>query len=185
MRNNKIHDQVKNGLWFEVESEKGIDPFKWSYASGDTTKFLNALLNEQNGTAAIDWDTDTIKLALFGVTTTVTTIDTSQSFYGSFTAHEVTGTGYTAGGFAIAARSVSVSGSYVILMGNPITFTSNAAGFTGARWGLIYKEGGTPATSPLKARLDLGTTRSNQGGDLVVNWAGTGTNKILKGKWSA
>lgn len=185
MRNNKIHNQVKNGFWYEEIAEQGIDPFKWSYAAGDCTKFLNALLNEQNGTAPIDWDTDTIKLALFGVTATVTTIDTSQSFYGSFTAHEVTGTGYTAGGVAIAARSVSVSGSYVVLMGNPITFTATAAGFTGARWGLIYKDTGTPATSALKARLDLGTTRSNQGGDFVVKWAGTGTNKVLKAKWSA
>mgnify|MGYP001577502278 CR=1 FL=1 len=154
-------------------------------AAGDCTVFLNALLNEQNGSAPIDWDTDTIKLALFGTTATVSTIDTSQSFYTSFTAHEVTGTGYSAGGFAISARSVSVSGSYVILMGNPVTFTANASGFTGARWGLIYKDSGAPTTSPLKARLDLGTTRSNQGGDLVVNWAGSGTNKVLKAKWSA
>lgn len=154
-------------------------------AAGDVTKFLNALLNEQNGTAPIDWDTDTIKLALFGVTATVTTIDTSQSFYTSFTAYEVTGTGYTAGGVSLAGKSVSVSGSYVILMGSPVTFTANASGFTGARWGLLYKDSGAPTTSPLKARLDLGTTRSNQGGDLVINWAGTGTNKVLKAKWSA
>lgn len=154
-------------------------------AAGDTTIFLNALLNEQNGTAPIDWDTDTIKLALFGATATVTTIDTSQSFYGSFTAHEIIGTGYSAGGVTLAGRSVSVSGSYVMLMGNPITFTSNAAGFTGARWGLIFKDTGVPATSPLKARLDLGTLRSNQGGDFVVNWSGAGLNKALKAKWSA
>lgn len=154
-------------------------------AAGDVTKFLNALLNEQNGTFPVDWDTDTIKLALFGVTATVTTIDTSQSFYSSFTAHEVTGTGYTAGGVQLTGMSVSVSGSYVILMANPVTFTANAAGFTGARWGLIQKDSGAPLTSPLKARLDLGTTRSNQGGDFVVNWAGTGKNKVLKAKWSA
>lgn len=154
-------------------------------AAGDTQLFLNTLLNEQNGTGAIDWDTDTIKLALFGVTATVTTIDTSQSFYGSFTAHEVTGTGYTAAGVQLTGVSVSVSGSYVILMANPVTFTANVAGFTGARWGMILKDSGIPATSPLKARLDLGTTRSNQGGDFVVNWSGTGKNKVLKGKWSA
>jgi len=153
-------------------------------AAGDVTKFLNALLNEQNGTFPIDWDTDTIKLALFGVTATVTTIDTSQSFYTSFTAVEVTGTGYTAGGVQLTGVSVSVSGSYVILMANPVTFTSNASGFTGARWGMIMKSTGAPTTSPLKARLDLGTTRSNQGGDLVINWAGTNKNKVLKGKWS-
>ena len=178
---NKNYDQ----FWYEELAEQGIDPFKWSYAAGDCTKFLNALLNEQNGTYPIDWDTNTIKLALFGVTTTVTTIDTSQSFYGSFTAHEVTGTGYTAAGVQLTGVSVSVSGSYVILMANPVTFTANVAGFTGARWGLIHKDSGTPATSPLKARLDLGTTRSNQGGDFVVNWAGTGKNKVLKAKWSA
>jgi hypothetical protein len=153
-------------------------------AAGDVQLFLNTLLNEQNGTSPIDWDTDTIRLALFGVTATVTTIDTSQSFYGSFTAHEVTGTGYTAKGVQLTGVSVSVSGSYVVLMASPVTFTANVAGFTGARWGMIFKDSGTPATSPLKARLDLGTTRSNQGGDFVVNWAGTGKNKVLKGKWS-
>lgn len=154
-------------------------------AAGEIQIFLNTLLNEQNGTAAIDWDTDTIRLALFGVTATVTTVDTSQSFYSSFTAHEVTGTGYTAKGVQLTGVSVSVSGSYVILMANPVTFTSNAAGFTGARWGMIFKDSGAPLTSPLKARLDLGTTRSNQGGDLVINWAGASSNKVLKGKWSA
>lgn len=154
-------------------------------AAGDVQIFLNTLLNEQNGAAPIDWDTDTIKLALFGVTATVTTVDTSQSYYGSFTAHEVTGTGYTATGVQLTGVSVSVSGSYVVLMANPVTFTANATGFSGARWGMIFKNSGTPATSPLKARLDLGTTRTNVGGDFVVNWSGTGKNKVLKGKWSA
>ena len=172
-------------FWWEDDGSVNSDPFKWSYAAGDTTAFLQFVRDQLDGaTALIDWDTDAIKLCLMGVTATVTTIDTSQRFYGSFTAHEVTGTGYTAGGVALAGRSVSVSGSYAIQMANAMTFTANATGFTGARWGLIFKSTGTAATSPLIHRLDLGTTRSNQGGDLVINWAGTGKNKVQKVKWS-
>ena len=122
-------------------------------AAGDTVAFLQYVRDQLDGaTALIDWDTDVIKLALFGVTATVTTIDTSQRFYGSFTAHEVTGTGYTAGGVALAAKSVSVSGSFAIQMANAVTFTANAAGFTGARWGLIFKSTGTAATSQSRHR---------------------------------
>ena len=177
---NKKNDQ----FWFEDDGAVNSDPFKWCYAAGDVGAFLQYVRDQLDGaTALVDWDTDTVKLALFGVTATVTTIDTSQRFYGSFTAHEVTGTGYAAGGVALTGRSVSVSGSYAIQMADPVTFTSNAAGFTGARWGLIFKDSGTPATSPLIHRLDLGTTRSNQGGDFVVNWGG-GTKKVNKVKWS-
>lgn len=153
-------------------------------AAGDVNAFLQYVRDQLDGaTAAVDWDTDTLKLALFGVTATVTTIDAGQRFYGSFTAHEVTGTGYSAGGVALAGRSVSVSGSYAMQLADPVTFTSNATGFTGARWGLIFKDTGTPGTSPLLHRLDLGTVRSNQGGDFIVNWAGTGNNKVQKVKW--
>lgn len=153
-------------------------------AAGDIQPFLQYIRDQLDGaTGLVDWDTDTIKLCLVGVTATVTTIDTSQRFYTSFTAHEVTGTGYTAGGVQLTGVSVSVSGSYAMQLANAITFTANAAGFTGARWGLVFKDSGVPTTSPLLHRLDLGTTRSNQGGDLVINGAGTNKNKWGKVKW--
>lgn len=153
-------------------------------AAGDSNPFLQYVRDQLDGaTSLVDWDLDTVKLALFGVTATVTTIDTSQRFYGSFTAHEVTGTGYSAGGVQLTGVSVSVSGSYAIQMAAPVTFTANAAGFTGARWGLVFKDTGVPGTSPLIHRIDLGTTRSNQGGDLVVNGAGANKNKWGKVKW--
>jgi hypothetical protein len=153
-------------------------------AAGDINSFLQYVRDQLDGaTALVDWDTDTIKLAFVGVTATVTTIDSSQRFFGSFTAHEVSGGAVAAGGVTLAGKSVSVSGSYAIQMANAITLTATTTGMTGARWGLIYKDTGTPGTSPLLHRLDLGTTRANDSVDLIINFAGANKNKVQKVKW--
>lgn len=132
------------------------------------TSFLNGLLNL---TEAIDFNDagTTIKAAL--IDENVYTYSAAHNFFDDISG--VIGTPQT-----IANKTVGTLG-VGIFDGDNVTFTA----VTGAQVEsvLLYKDTGTPATSPLAALIDQvasGLPVTPNGGDITIQW--DNTNGILK-----
>jgi len=135
-------------------------------------KYQKWVKNSLNGAGSIDWDTDTIKVALLSSSHTPSV--STHDFFDDVSADEVSGTGYTAGGATIGSIAVTESAGTATVDGNDVTWTQNGAGFTGARYAVVYKSTGTASTSPLVFLLDLDTNRTNTTGDLTIQWNAAG-----------
>lgn len=135
------------------------------------TKYNSWQKFQLDGTAVIDWDTDTIKVSLH-TSTYVPNVATHQYF--NDLTNEVTGTNYTAGGATIGSISVVESAGVSTVDGNDVTWLQNAGGFTNARYAVIYKDTTVATTSPLVGYIDLTTDRGNTAGDLTIQWNASG-----------
>jgi hypothetical protein len=127
------------------------------------TKYNNFLKTQMNGgagTAArvVDFDTDTIKIALASASYTPNA--STHAVFSDIT-NEVTGTNYTAGGATITTPTLTESSGTVTFGGDNITWAYSAAGFTNARYAILYKSTGTSSTSTLIGYYDLGSDQSN------------------------
>jgi len=132
------------------------------------TKYNKWLQNQINGTAPIDWDTDTIKVAL--LTSAYTPDAATHDFFDDVSANEVAGDGYTAGGATIANIAVVEVAGVTTVNGDDVTFLQEALGFTDARYAVIYKDSGVAATSPLMGYIDFLSDKGNVAGDLTIQW---------------
>lgn len=119
----------------------------------------------------ISFDTDTLKMMLVVVGGGIpSTSKTGVQFVSDVTGAnaEVAGTGYarqTLAGVTVAFGA----GDDVDFSFTAITFLQNAAGFTNARYGCLFKDtGGADSTNPVIAIIDLNATISVVGGDLVL-----------------
>ena len=131
-------------------------------------KYHKWLLNQKNGTAPIDWDTDTIKVAL--LTSAYTPDVATHDFFDDVSANEVAGDGYVAGGATIANITVIEAAGVTIVDGDDVTFLQQALGFTDARYAVIYKDSGAAASSPLMGYIDFLADKGNVAGDLTIQW---------------
>lgn len=137
-----------------------------------TTNIPAKLVKSQvNGLTVIDFDSDTIKCALVVVGAGIpSTSKTGIQFVSDVTGTnaEVTGTGYARQ--TLAALTVAFgAGDDVDWSFTAITFLQNAAGFTNARYGVIFKDtGGADSTNPVICIIDLNATISVVPGDLVL-----------------
>lgn len=127
------------------------------------TEFLNSLLDSN---PAIDFDTDTIKVALVSATYTPSA---AHQFFSSVTG--VVGTPQTLTTPSVAGGAFDAA---------DVTFTA----VTGAQVvGLvIYKDTGVAGTSPLVAFIDSvasGLPVTPNGGNISIAWD-NGTNKIFR-----
>lgn len=146
-------------------------------------KFNKFLLTQMNGGAdttggstagaarVVDFDTDTIKMML--VTNTYVPSATGHATKSSVT-NEVTGTGYTAGGATLTSPTVVDTAGTVAFDAADITWAQNAAGFSNARHGVIYKDTGSAATSTLIGWIDFGADKGNVAGDLIIQFNAAG-----------
>lgn len=119
---------------------------------------------------SIDLDTDTIKVAL--VTSSYTPDQDVHDFFDDIT-NEVTGTGYSAGGAALANKVCSADNT-----DNEGVFDADDTSWTTAtitaRGAVIYKSTGTPSTSPLIAYIDFGADKVSSGGTFLITWNSEG-----------
>lgn len=119
----------------------------------------------------IDLDTDTIKVMLL-TSTHVQNQDTHE-YIDDVSANEVTGTGYTAGGAALANKAVTQDNT-----DNEGMFDADdvvwATSTITARFAVIYKDIGTPATSPIIAILDFATDQISSAGNFTITWGAEG-----------
>lgn len=119
----------------------------------------------------INWSGDTIKVAL--TTSSYVPDQDSHDFFNDVT-NEVTGTGYTAGGATLGSVTITVdtTNDWVTIDAADTSWSSST--IINARYGVVYKDTGTPATSPLIALIDFGTNRSSSLTNFVINWNAAG-----------
>lgn len=137
-----------------------------SFVYNSAKKFLW----DRSGGGGIDWDTDTIRCML--VTATYAASQDNDDYVNDVT-NEVAGTGYTAGGAALANLTVTQDNTNDLAMldANDVTW---AASTITARAAVLYKDTGTPATSPLIAYIDFGSNQTSTNGNFTIQWHANG-----------
>lgn len=130
---------------------------------------------QYSATAArrIDWVGDTIKTSLH--TSTLVPDQDAHDFFNDST-NEVTGTGYTAGGVALASKTLTYDTAT-----NETRLDAADAAWTSAtltaRIANTYKDTGSAATSPLISWVDFGADESVASGNFSIVWDATGVLK--------
>jgi hypothetical protein len=119
---------------------------------------------------AIDFDTDTLKVAL--VTSSYTPNQDTHDFFDDVT-NEVTGTGYTAGGATLANPAVTLDTTNDLVKFDADDTVWSTATIT-ARAGVLYKSTGTASTSGLIAYIDFGSDVTSTAADFTIAWHSNG-----------
>lgn len=125
-------------------------------------------LRDQYGATAadrMDFVTDTVKMSLHTVTYAANQ-DTDQ-YFNTATNELATAGGYTAGGVALAGKTLTYDGptNTVRMKANDVVWTT--ATFT-ARQAVIRKDTGTNTTSHLQGNINFGADQSPAGIDFTV-----------------
>jgi len=132
--------------------------------------FLKLALNKE-----VDWDTDTIKVAL--LSNAYTPDQDAHDYFNDVSANEVTGTGYTSGGATLASKTITYdSGSNVITLDAADTTWSSST--ITARYAVVYGSTGTASSSPLIGYVDFGSDQSSSNGNFTITWDATGIVRI-------
>lgn len=131
------------------------------------------LLGQFSATGArrVDWENDTIKCALVG--TTWTPNQDTDDFWNDVNTDEISGTGYTAGGEALVTATPAYDSATNtlrldaddVVWGPPATITF--------RYAVVYKDTGSPTTSPLLGYVDFGGDESVVSGQFDMVWDAT------------
>jgi len=119
----------------------------------------------------IDWDTDTIKVAL--LTSSYTPDQDAHDYFDDVSANEVSGTGYTAGGETLANKTITYTGATNVMKLDADDVTWSSSTIT-ARYAVVYEDTGTPSTSPLLLYVDFGQDFSTSGGNFTITWNASG-----------
>jgi len=123
--------------------------------------FKKQLLN-----AGINFGTSTVKLML--VTSTYTPNQDTDDFQNDVT-NEVVGTGYVAGGTALASGTVTQDDTDNEAVYDAADVTWGTSSLT-ARAAVLYKDTGVGSTSPLIAYIDFGSDQTSSTGNFTIQW---------------
>jgi hypothetical protein len=140
------------------------------------TPYNKFVQGQLTGSHFIDFDGDTIKLML---TTSSYTPDKDTHEFKSSVTNEVSGTNYTAGGNALAGKTVGLNttSDFIYWDATDLTFTNVTITF---RYGVLYKDTGTAGTSALIAWIDFGANQAPSGIDFLVQWPDPTLGAIIK-----
>jgi hypothetical protein len=129
--------------------------------------FLLKALNKE-----VDWDSDTIKVAL--LTSSYTPNQDAHDYWDDVSANEVTGTGYTAGGATLGTKTATYdSGTNVVILDAADTVWASST--ITARYAVLYDDSGaTSAQKVLVGYVDFGSDQSSTNGNFTVTWDATG-----------
>lgn len=124
----------------------------------------------------IDFDTATIKVAL--TTSSYTPDRDAHDYFDDVTNELSSGGGYTAGGLTLTGVVVGTddTGHFAYVDADDAVWS--AATFT-ARRAVIYKDTGTPSTSPLIGWIDFGADQSPSSQDFTIAWAATSSGGMM------
>lgn len=124
-------------------------------AAGDSQVYGKHTENLLKGTNLVDWDNDTLKIAL---TTSSYTPDVDAHDFFDDVTNEVSVTGYTAGGQTVSTVTVSYDSANnrteVDCADPEWTFSASVS----PAYAVLYKDTGTDSTSPLVAYWELAGT---------------------------
>lgn len=134
-------------------------------------QFLAKALNKE-----VDFDSDTIKVAL--VSSAYTPNQDTHDYWDDVVANEVAGSGYTAGGQALASKTVTYdSANNVIILDAADPVWSNST--VTARYAVVYDDSGaTNAQKVLVGYIDFGSDQSSTNGNFTVTFDATGIIRI-------
>lgn len=130
---------------------------------------------EHFGQATFDWvaDSASIKCALMATNFTGANQSLSLAdYWNDVSAYEITSfTNYTASGKTVGTTTVSAYST----SNKTVKFSAGTSVVWGTatlttRGAVVYKDTGTPATSPVVFFLDFGADVSPSGGDLTITW---------------
>lgn len=137
-------------------------------ASSTGTWYVYASCPAKMANKEIDWDTDTIKVMLC----TVSYVPNQATHdYKSDVTNEITGPGYTAGGQALASKTITLSTLEQRFDAADVVWTSST--FT-ARVAVIYVDTGNAATSALIAFMILADDVESATGTWTLEFPATG-----------
>ncbi|MFI8229424.1 hypothetical protein ACIGDI_11375 [Streptomyces sp. NPDC085900] len=116
-------------------------------------------------TKQMDLISDTIKVAL--VKSTYTPNQNTHDEWADVSANEVTGTGYAAGGIALASKTITynTTNKYWTFDAADSTWTNTNVLF---RYAVIYDD--TATGKPLLGYVDFGTAQTVSNQDLTIQW---------------
>ena len=118
----------------------------------------------------VDWDTNTIKVAL--TTSSYTPNQDTHDYFDDIT-NQVVGTGYTAGGATLASKTVNYDSGTNVTTFDAADVTWSTSTIT-ARYAIIYRDTGVTSTSPLIGYVDFDADVVSSGGDFTIQWNASG-----------
>lgn len=122
----------------------------------------------------VDLISDTIKVALV---TDSHTPDLNAHDEITDITNQVTGTGYTAGGAALASKTLTAASGYVTYDAADLAWTT--ATFSNAEGGLVWDDTVTsPTADPLVAAVDFGAPYSVTAGTFTIQWHANGILRV-------
>ncbi len=137
------------------------------------TIYNNATLLILDGNS--DLSGSTIKLMILNNTYTPSA---TEDYISEVSSKQVSGTGYTAGGYTLSNVTVTESSGTSKFDADNISV--NPVTFTNGRWGIVYIDSGTPATSPMLVALDFGADKSPVAEPLAINFSASGILTLAK-----
>lgn len=135
-----------------------------------TTKTYGSLIAKAFN-KEIDFDTDTIKVAL--VSSSYTPNQDTHDYWDDVSSNEVSGTGYTAGGATLASKTVTYDSGTNVTKFDAADVSWTSSTIT-ARYAVIYLSTGTASSSPLIAYVDFGSDQSSSSGTFQIVWDAAG-----------
>jgi hypothetical protein len=133
--------------------------------------FLKQALNKE-----IDWDSDTIKVAL--LSSSYTPNQDTHDYYDDVSSYEVTGTGYTTGGITLASKTSTYDGTNNVIVLDAADVTWSSSTIT-ARYAVVYDDSGASAAAKaLIGYVDFGSDQSSTNGNFTITWDSTGIVRI-------
>ena len=133
------------------------------------TSFKSGLLKGEH-----DLSTDTIKLALYTSSASLSATTTAYSV-----TDEISGTGYVAGGATLSGVSISTSGEVAYVDWSDVVFSSADFSPLLARGALIYND--THASDASICVLDFGVDKVTTGADFTIEFpANNSSDAVLR-----
>jgi hypothetical protein len=126
------------------------------------------------GTTAVEYDTDTLKVALMA---TAHNEDHNEQFWSEISADEISGTGYAAGGYTLVSKTITDvpgNGEGQFDAADPSWGTVPSPASFSAYYAVLYKDTGVAATSPLIASWDFGGVKTVTSGTFTIQWGSEG-----------
>lgn len=109
---------------------------------------------------------DTIKVAL--ITASYTPNIDTHDFFDDVSANEISGTGYTAGGYTLVSQTVTTDTTDDEGVADAADPTWTITTTVQPRYAVYYKSTGTASTSPLLFYVDFGETYTINNGTLTL-----------------
>jgi hypothetical protein len=134
-------------------------------------QFLAKALNKE-----VDWDSDTIKVAL--LTSSYTPNQDTHDYFDDVSAFEVTGTGYSTGGQTLGSKTVTYDAANNVIVLDAADTTWSSSTIT-ARYAVVYDDSGaTAASKALIGYVDFSSDQSSTNGNFTITWDATGIVRI-------